>query len=81
MILTIDTLQVAMGKKNVTNSGFTADGWFFAPVNTNRRNIKGRVAFAIPCFTFQTVCVTVSRTKSAIFQVLQRSVKGVKIHG
>jgi hypothetical protein len=48
VILAIDTLQIAIGKKDVTDTHRTTDDGFLSFVNADRCNIVGGFTPAVP---------------------------------
>ena len=62
VILAKDTLQIAVGEKDIANPMFTADNRFLAPVDADGGYAELRTAPAITGLTVEPVDVTVSRT-------------------
>jgi len=81
MVLAIDTLQVAVGKKHIADSICTTDGRFLSLMNADRGNAERGIAFAKAGPAAMPVCIAVSRAKRTIFQILQRIGQGIKIQG
>jgi hypothetical protein len=68
MILTIRTLKVAVGEKNIADAFSAANGRLFTTVYTNRPDGILSSAFAIPCVSCQPVHSAVSGTEMTIFK-------------
>jgi hypothetical protein len=68
MVLTVNTLKVAVGKEDVAYSFLATYSWFFTPVYADGRDIKRIIAFAVPGSVFQPVRVTVSWAEATILK-------------
>jgi len=66
VILAIGTLQVTMGKEDVADTLFAADGRFFTLVDKNGRDIERRIAFAVTQVFREPVCMTFPGTKVTV---------------
>jgi hypothetical protein len=69
MVLTVDALQVAVGKKYVAYPVGSAYGRFFALMNANRGYVERTVTFTISQFATEPVGMTVSRAKGTILKI------------
>jgi len=67
VVLTINTLHVAMRKKNIHYPIPPANDRFFAYMIADRRNIECCIAFAISEFVRKAIHTTVMRTNRAVF--------------
>ena len=68
MILTIDTLKVAVRKKDIAYPVTPADHWFFPFMHTDRSNVEPGTAPAEPTFGDQSVGMAATRAQRTIFK-------------
>jgi len=68
IVLTINTLEVAPAEKDITNTSWSANRWFFSTMQTNAAYVKTCISITISKGIFNTVCMTVSWTKTTIFK-------------
>jgi len=71
IILAIDTLQVAVGKKDVAYPTRTTDNGFFSMMKTDGGNAEASPGFAISQRFRESVGMTIPWTKSAIVEGFQ----------
>ena len=69
VILTINTLEITIGKKYVAYPVGSAYGRFFALMNANRGDVERTVTFTISQFATEPVGMTVSRAKGTILKI------------
>lgn len=72
MILAVDTLQVAVGEKNIADPFRSADDRFFTPVNADTGDVESGITPAKTIFILQAVNMAITRAPGAILQHLQR---------
>jgi hypothetical protein len=70
MILAVDTLQIAIGKKDIADTLYAADDWFFPFVDAHGCDIESVVTPAKPDLAGCTVGMTIFRTAGAILQCI-----------
>jgi len=72
MILAIDTLKIAIRKKNIANTPVARNDRFFTSMRENGGNGEISTGFAIAPFIRKPVGVAIPRANPAILQFLNR---------
>jgi len=72
MILAINALKIAVGKKHIANALITRNDRFFTLVSKYGRNAEGRIRFAIAQLSGKTVGITIPWTNPASLQFFEQ---------
>lgn len=80
MVLAVDALQIAVGKKDITHAVRPAQNRLLTGMQGNGGNVLLMITAAIAMFALQTVYAAVSRTKPASLHFFNKFLC-VAIHG
>jgi len=72
IILAIDTLKIAVGKKNIAYTLGTAYGWFFSGMNADGSNVERVVSFTKPFSFIMPVYMTIMWAIGTIIEMFHR---------
>jgi hypothetical protein len=81
MILAINALEIAMGKKYVAYSIGSAYSRLLSPVDANGGNAERGITVAIAGLPFNPVCIAIPWAECAFFKFFKRFGKRIKNQG